>query len=80
HTLTYRATDKAGNTSPVKTVQFTVIAPEPPKDTTAPDTSATVTGTKDNAGNYISSATVTLTASDTESGVDTIQYALNGAA
>ncbi|MEV5550458.1 plastocyanin/azurin family copper-binding protein, partial [Streptomyces sp. NPDC052309] len=51
HTLTYRATDKAGNTSPVKTVQFTVVAPEPPKDTTAPDTSATVTGTKDNAGN-----------------------------
>ncbi|MFF9492427.1 cupredoxin domain-containing protein [Streptomyces flaveolus] len=80
HTLTYRATDKAGNTSTAKTVQFTITAPEPPKDTTAPDTSATVTGTKNDAGNYVSSATVTLTASDTESGVATIEYSLDGAA
>ncbi|MFJ3207551.1 OmpL47-type beta-barrel domain-containing protein, partial [Streptomyces flaveolus] len=80
HTLTYRATDKAGNTSTAKTVQFTITAPEPPKDTTAPDTSATVTGTKDNNGNYISNATITLTASDTESGVATIEYSLDGAA
>ncbi|MET8128660.1 plastocyanin/azurin family copper-binding protein, partial [Streptomyces sp. NPDC005231] len=46
HTLAYRATDKAGNTSPAKSVDFTVVAPEPPKDTTPPDTSATVSGTK----------------------------------
>ncbi|WP_318215291.1 OmpL47-type beta-barrel domain-containing protein [Streptomyces sp. SCL15-6] len=80
HTLTYRATDKAGNTSTAKTLQFTITAPEPPKDTTAPDTSATVTGTKDNNGNYVSNATITLTASDTESGVATIEYSLDGAA
>ncbi|MFG3552456.1 OmpL47-type beta-barrel domain-containing protein [Streptomyces sp. NPDC047725] len=80
HTFSYRATDKAGNTSVVKTVQFTVVAAEPPKDTTAPDTSATVTGTKDSAGNYVSSATVTVTASDAESGVGTIEYSLDGAA
>ncbi|WUN22863.1 hypothetical protein OG878_07090 [Streptomyces sp. NBC_00316] len=79
HTLTYRATDKAGNTSPAKSVDFTVVAPEPPKDTTPPDTSATVSGTKDSAGNYVSSATVTVTASDTESGVAGIEYALDGA-
>ncbi|MCX5309582.1 glycosyl hydrolase [Streptomyces sp. NBC_00154] len=79
HTLTYRATDKAGNTSPTKSVDFTVVAPEPPKDTTPPDTSATVSGTKDSAGNYVSSATVTVTASDADSGVAGIEYALDGA-
>ncbi|MBD0421178.1 hypothetical protein H0H10_18810, partial [Streptomyces sp. TRM S81-3] len=57
-----------------------VVTAAPGDDTTAPDTSATVSGTRDDAGNYISSASVTLTASDTESGVDTIEYALNGAA
>ncbi|MFI6865171.1 OmpL47-type beta-barrel domain-containing protein [Streptomyces sp. NPDC050421] len=80
HTLTYRATDKAGNTSTTQSVNFTVTAPEPPKDTTAPDTSATVTGTRNSSGEYVSNATVTVTASDTESGVDTIEYALDGAA
>ncbi|WSU19883.1 Ig-like domain repeat protein [Streptomyces sp. NBC_01108] len=79
HALAYRATDKAGNTSPVKSVEFTVVAPEPPKDTTPPDTSATVSGTKDAAGNYVSSATVTVTASDAESGVAGIEYSLDGA-
>ncbi|MFE7707517.1 OmpL47-type beta-barrel domain-containing protein, partial [Streptomyces sp. NPDC057486] len=79
HTLSYRATDKAGNTSSVKSVEFTVVAPEPPKDTTPPETSATVSGTKDSAGNYVSSATVTVTASDAESGVAGIEYALDGA-
>ena len=78
HTLTYRATDQAGNTSPVKSVEFTVVT-APPKDTTPPDTSATVSGTKDATGNYVSSATVTVTASDTTSGVSTIEYSLDGA-
>ncbi|MER6117368.1 Ig-like domain repeat protein [Streptomyces sp. NPDC001743] len=77
HTLSYRATDKAGNTSTAKSVTFTVAAPQPPKDTTPPDTSATVTGTKNSAGEYVSTATVTVTASDTESGVATIEYALD---
>jgi len=79
HTLSYRATDKAGNTSTAKAVTFT-IATAPAKDTTAPDTSATVTGTKNSAGEYVAGATVTVTASDTESGVATIEYALDGAA
>ncbi|MEU7289233.1 plastocyanin/azurin family copper-binding protein, partial [Streptomyces flaveolus] len=57
-----------------------VVTAAPGGDTTAPDASATVSGTKDSAGNYVSSATVTLTASDTESGVDTIEYSLDGAA
>ncbi|WP_315902783.1 cupredoxin domain-containing protein [Streptomyces salinarius] len=77
HTLTYRATDNAGNTSPEKTLTLTITTPQPPKDTTPPDTSATVSGTKDDTGNYIDTATVTLTASDTDSGVDTIEYTLD---
>jgi plastocyanin len=79
HTLAYRATDKAGNTTPVKSVTFTVVA-APPDDKTPPDTSATVTGTKDTSGNYVSTATVTVTASDTGSGVASIEYSLDDAA
>ncbi|MEU6421644.1 chitobiase/beta-hexosaminidase C-terminal domain-containing protein, partial [Streptomyces spiralis] len=79
HTLAYRASDKAGNTSAVKSVSFAVVA-APPQDTTAPETSATVSGTKDASGNYVSSATVTVTASDAESGVAKIEYALDGGA
>jgi hypothetical protein len=77
HTVAYRATDKAGNTSAVNTVSFTVVA-APPEDTTAPQVSATVSGTKDAAGDYVGSATVTVTASDTESGVARIEYSLDG--
>ncbi|MFJ5900000.1 OmpL47-type beta-barrel domain-containing protein, partial [Streptomyces sp. NPDC093064] len=79
HTLSYRATDKAGNTSVVKSVQFTVVAAQP-EDKTPPETSATVSGTKDASGNYVGSATVTVSASDTESGVAKIEYSLDGAA
>ncbi|MFE6156949.1 plastocyanin/azurin family copper-binding protein, partial [Streptomyces sp. NPDC057889] len=39
------------------------------QDTTAPDTSASVSGTKDASGDYVSSATVTVSASDSGSGV-----------
>ncbi|MFE7035910.1 OmpL47-type beta-barrel domain-containing protein [Streptomyces sp. NPDC057621] len=74
----YRAIDKAGNTSAEKAEQFTVVAP-PTDDTTAPDTSATVTGEKNAQGEYVSMATVTVTASDTGSGVNTIEYALGDA-
>ncbi|WP_446696943.1 OmpL47-type beta-barrel domain-containing protein, partial [Streptomyces spiralis] len=79
HTLTYRASDKAGNTSAVKSVSFAVVA-APPQDTTAPETSATVSGTKDASGNYVDSATVTVSASDSGSGVDKVEYALDGGA
>jgi hypothetical protein len=39
-----------------------------------------VAGNKDGNGNYIGTATVTITATDTESGVKTIEYALDGTA
>ncbi|MEU3183294.1 family 16 glycoside hydrolase [Streptomyces sp. NPDC006923] len=74
-TIRYRATDKAGNAAAEKSVDFTVVAP-PTDDTAAPETSATVSGEKDEAGNYLTMATVTVTASDTGSGVNTIEYAI----
>ncbi|TDD70779.1 hypothetical protein E1262_08380 [Jiangella aurantiaca] len=78
HVVQYRATDNAGNTSPVESVAFAVVEPEP-DDTTAPDTSASVAGSQNPAGDYIGSATVTVTASDTQSGVASIEYNLDGA-
>ncbi|MER6690556.1 OmpL47-type beta-barrel domain-containing protein [Streptomyces minutiscleroticus] len=75
HSIRYRAVDKAGNTSAEKTVEFTVAAPSS-DDTTPPETSATVTGEKNADGDYVSMATVTVSASDTGSGVNTIEYAL----
>ncbi|MFC9842027.1 OmpL47-type beta-barrel domain-containing protein [Streptomyces sp. NPDC060223] len=79
HKLRYRAVDKAGNTATEKDVAFTVVAP-PTEDTTPPETSATVSGERDSAGNYIDMATVTVSASDTGSGVNTIEYAVNSGA
>ncbi|WP_327342541.1 OmpL47-type beta-barrel domain-containing protein [Streptomyces europaeiscabiei] len=75
HRIRYRAVDKAGNTAAEKSVTFTVVAP-PTDDTTAPETSATVTGERNPQGHYVSMATVTVSASDTGSGVNTIEYAL----
>ncbi|MFG2099724.1 OmpL47-type beta-barrel domain-containing protein [Micromonospora echinaurantiaca] len=79
HTLSYRATDKAGNTSAAQSVSFTVVRPPAP-DTTPPTVTAAVTGQRDDAGAYVGSATVTLSATDTESGVDRIEYSLDGGA
>uniref|UniRef100_UPI000E347722 OmpL47-type beta-barrel domain-containing protein n=1 Tax=Jiangella endophytica TaxID=1623398 RepID=UPI000E347722 len=77
HTVQYRATDNAGNVAPVEAVQFTVVEPEP-DDTTPPDVSATVSGEQNDEGDYVASATVTVTATDAESGVASIAYALDG--
>ncbi|MFD9976794.1 family 16 glycoside hydrolase, partial [Streptomyces sp. NPDC059017] len=71
------ATDRAGNTAAEKAVDFTVVAP-PTQDRTPPETSATVAGTRNSDGAYITSATVTVTAADTDSGVERIEYSLDG--
>ncbi len=76
HAVRYRAVDKAGNVSAEQSAAFTVVAP-PSDDTVAPDTSATVSGEKNPDGTYIDMATVTVSASDTGSGVNTIEYAVN---
>ncbi|GAA2923601.1 OmpL47-type beta-barrel domain-containing protein [Kitasatospora cinereorecta] len=75
HTVRYRATDRSGNLAAEKSVGFAVAAP-PTDDETPPETSATVSGEKDAAGAYLGMATVTVTASDTGSGVNTIEYAI----
>ncbi|NEB09642.1 DUF1080 domain-containing protein [Streptomyces coelicoflavus] len=82
HTVRYRAFDKAGNAAEEKSVTFAVAAPDT-DDTTAPETSATVSGERDPDdpdGAYIDMATVTVTASDTGSGVNTIEYAVGDGA
>ncbi|MFF7385247.1 OmpL47-type beta-barrel domain-containing protein [Streptomyces griseoluteus] len=75
HTVRYRATDQAGNVAAEQSVTFSVVAP-PTDDTTAPETSATVSGERNADGDYLTMATVTVTASDTGSGVNTIEFAL----
>ncbi|MFE1926230.1 OmpL47-type beta-barrel domain-containing protein [Streptomyces asoensis] len=79
HAIRYRAFDKAGNVSAEKTAEFTVVAP-PSGDTTPPDTSGTVSGERNPDGTYIDMATVTVSASDTGSGVNTVEYAVGSGA
>ncbi|WP_407317643.1 chitobiase/beta-hexosaminidase C-terminal domain-containing protein [Isoptericola halotolerans] len=77
HTLGYRATDAAGNTSEAGTVSVTVVEDDEPTDTTPPEVSAEATGEQDADGAYLGSATVTVTATDDDSGVATVEYALD---
>ncbi|MFF4055731.1 OmpL47-type beta-barrel domain-containing protein [Streptomyces sp. NPDC001668] len=76
HKVRYRAVDKAGNVSAEKSADFTVVPP-PSDDTVPPDTSAAVSGQRNPDGTYLDMATVTVSASDTGSGVNTIEYAVN---
>ncbi|MEV4351886.1 chitobiase/beta-hexosaminidase C-terminal domain-containing protein [Actinoplanes sp. NPDC049596] len=80
HTVRYRATDKSGNVSTVGSIAFTVVAPEPDEDVTPPTVTAQIAGDRDGDGNYVGTATATLTASDADSGVARIEYSLDGAA
>lgn len=79
HKIRYRAFDKAGNVSAEKSAAFTVVAP-PTDDKAPPETSATVSGERNPDGSYIDMATVTVSASDTGSGVNTIEYAIGSGA
>ncbi|MFE7932816.1 OmpL47-type beta-barrel domain-containing protein [Streptomyces sp. NPDC057456] len=79
HQIRYRAFDKAGNVSAEKTTAFTVVAP-PSDDATPPDTSGTVSGERNPDGTYVDMATVTVSASDTGSGVNTVEYAVGSGA
>src|SRR4051794_16201796 len=74
HMLHYRATDVAGNTSPEGMSDFTVVSGGGGDDTTPPTVSAAVSGDQDADGNYVGSATVTVTATDSGSGVATVEY------
>ncbi|MBE1489421.1 hypothetical protein H4W31_005059 [Plantactinospora soyae] len=79
HTVTYRATDVAGNTSAVQSAAFEVVAPSDP-DTTAPTVTAAVTGEQNEDEAYVGMATVTLSATDAGSGVERVEYSLDGQA
>ncbi|GIF44173.1 OmpL47-type beta-barrel domain-containing protein [Actinoplanes xinjiangensis] len=80
HSVQYRATDNAGNTSAAGSVSFRVV-PGQPQDTTAPVVTGQTAGNRDAAGNYLGTATTTLTATDTGgSGVARIEYQLDGGA
>jgi plastocyanin len=78
HTVTYRATDNAGNVSEPGSATFTVVE-APVEDTTPPTVTTEVTGEQDADGAYIGSATVQILAEDTGSGVATVEYDLDGA-
>ncbi|PUB25582.1 Ig-like protein group 3 [Promicromonospora sp. AC04] len=77
HTVSYRATDNAGNVSQPGTVDLVVVGGADPPDTTQPIASAQVDGDQDDEGAYIDSATVTINARDDGSGVAFIEYALD---
>ncbi|WP_410643425.1 OmpL47-type beta-barrel domain-containing protein [Amycolatopsis sp. lyj-346] len=77
HTVEFRASDVAGNTSLTGSVAFTVVAGG---DTSAPAVSLQVRGNQDGGWNYVGQATVTLTAADAESGVDFVEYKVDAAA
>jgi hypothetical protein len=76
HTVAYRATDVAGNTSAEGSESFTVVEGSG-EDTTPPTVSASVAGAQDPDGNYVGSATVTVTAADDGSGVASVEYQVN---
>ncbi|MGW5705270.1 OmpL47-type beta-barrel domain-containing protein [Amycolatopsis japonica] len=77
HTVKYRATDKAGNVSAEGTATFTIVEGD---DNTAPVVSVVVSGDLDGSWSYIEDATINLTATDAGSGVDKIEYQLDGGA
>jgi uncharacterized cupredoxin-like copper-binding protein len=78
HTVTYRATDQAGNVSAEGTLTFSVVAGS--VDTTPPSVSAVVSGTQNSSWQYIDAATITISALDTGSGVGSVEYKLDGGA
>ncbi|MFI7680717.1 OmpL47-type beta-barrel domain-containing protein [Actinophytocola sp. NPDC049390] len=78
HTVLFRATDQAGNTSPEGSVTFTVVAGE--VDETPPSVSAVVSGTQNSSWQYLDAANITISALDTGSGVDSVEYKLDSGA
>lgn len=77
HTVRYRATDKSGNAAAEKSVDFTVVEP-PSQDKTPPETSVVVSGDKNSDGAFITSAEATVKATDADSGVEKVEYSLDG--
>jgi len=73
HTIEFWSVDVAGNIETHKTASFTITAPAP-VDATAPVTTSNAVAT------YVSSASITLAATDAGSGVANTYYRLDGGA
>ena len=73
HTVGYYATDNSGNNEAIRTASANI-------DTVAPSSAVQVQGTRAPDGSYIGSANITLAATDASSGVQTVQYRLDGGA
>ncbi|MEY7972183.1 plastocyanin/azurin family copper-binding protein [Saccharomonospora xinjiangensis] len=77
HTVRYRATDHAGNTSEPGSVTFTVVEADE-EDTSPPEVTVQLTGSQNATWAYVDSATVSLSAKDPGSGVRFLRYSLDG--
>jgi outer membrane protein assembly factor BamB len=71
HTVSFWSHDNAGNFASPTTVTFNI-------DSTVPVTQATLAGTQGGGGWYTNEAEVTLSATDTPSGVETTFYTIDG--
>lgn len=76
HTIGYRATDNAGNTSEPKTDPFTIVKDDG-KDTAPPKVDVMLHGDTNNDGGFVGSAEVMVNATDADSGVDKVEYKLD---
>src|SRR5699024_2306297 len=77
HVVDFRATDAAGNTAE-DSVEFSVVEESDPGDSTPPEVVAEVSGEQDADGNYVGSAEVVISATDDDSGVESVEYRLDG--
>ncbi|HWK29748.1 MAG TPA: PKD domain-containing protein [Solirubrobacter sp.] len=79
YSVQYRATDRKDNVSAVKTATFKVLEIH---DETPPTATASTSGSADQRGYFAGSASLSITATDDElgSGVNTIEYRINGGA
>ncbi|HEX7333238.1 MAG TPA: PQQ-binding-like beta-propeller repeat protein [Pyrinomonadaceae bacterium] len=71
HTVSFWSQDMAGNSASPTTITINI-------DSTVPVTQATLAGTQGNGGWYTNEAQVTLSATDTPSGVETTFYTIDG--
>src|SRR5699024_11986484 len=77
HVVGFLAGDEAG--APAKdSVEFSVVEESDPGDSTPPEVVAEVSGEQDADGNYVGSAEVVISATDDDSGVESVEYRLDG--
>ncbi|MHA2424082.1 MAG: OmpL47-type beta-barrel domain-containing protein [Candidatus Thorarchaeota archaeon] len=70
HVISYYAIDNLGNSAWDKVIEFTI-------DKSPPVSTHGISGVPDNSGGYLNEVTVTLSATDLESGFNYIEYRIN---